>query len=244
MKRPSAIAAGLALAAGLTLPVLAMPVAHAATCIPTPVSRDNRVLTAEVFDQSVPAGSTLDGQGCDIVDYVSNGGSVSVSGEVTNGTYFGVYVDNHGTATFDGADVHNVGDTPKDGAQHGVDIYFADGSQGSIVNSSIYDYQKGGIVISGGNTHVSDVTGNTVTGLGNVDFIAQNGIQISDGAQVGTLTNNTVTGNHYTQGAAKGYVSTGILIFGAPLPSSAKNVGGVSSTNTVNHNQSNVTYIK
>jgi hypothetical protein len=49
------------------------------------------------------------------------------------------------------------------------------------------------------------IQGNTVTGLGTIDFIAQNGIQISAGASA-TVIGNSVSNNFYT---AKSYTATG-----------------------------------
>jgi hypothetical protein len=55
------------------------------------------------------------------------------------------------------------------------------------------------------------VKNNTVTGLGEVDFIAQNGIQISRGA-TGEVTGNTVSGNSYTPTA---WTACGLLFYKA-----------------------------
>lgn len=79
-----------------------------------------------------------------------------------------------------------------------------------------------------------------MTGLGPVPFIAQNGIQFGFGATVVSLRGNTVTGNHYTQGASKGYVSAGILLYQADLRT---NVGEIASSNHSYRNQANIFYI-
>ncbi len=71
-------------------------------------------------------------------------------------------------------------------------------------------YQKGGIVVNGGSDS-ADIHNNTVTGLGRVNFIAGNGIQVAFGAS-GDVHNNTVTGNAYT--GANNASSAGILVFG------------------------------
>src|ERR1019366_6592549 len=94
--------------------------------------------------------------------------------------------------------VQNIGETPPNGTQHGVAIYFAfeGNSTGTIKNNTVTNYQKGGITVNGPGSSAT-ISGNTVTGFGPVDFIAQNGIQIGFGA-TGTVTNNTVTGNEYT----------------------------------------------
>ncbi|HUB01402.1 MAG TPA: hypothetical protein VL983_01905 [Terriglobales bacterium] len=68
-----------------------------------------------------------------------------------------------------------------------------------IENSSVHDYNKNGITVDGVNlsgTVNATVSGNYVVGVGATPLIAQNGIQISDGA-VGKVTNNTVSGDVY-----------------------------------------------
>ena len=83
------------------------------------------------------------------------------------------------------------------------------------------------------------MTDNTVTGLGAVKFIAQNGIQISGGA-IATVTGNTVSKNQYTQGADPGWTSSGILFYNA---GTTPKTGKIASTNNVFKNQANVTVI-
>lgn len=85
-------------------------------------------------------------------------------------------------------------------------------SYGSITNNTVSQYQKGGIVVNGANDS-ANISNNTVTGLGRVNFIAQNGIQLADGAS-GSITNNDVVGNAYTGTGANGASSVGILVFG------------------------------
>ena len=62
----------------------------------------------------------------------------------------------------------------------------------TIANNTITGYQKTGIVLRGtGST--GTITGNTVTGAGPIDLLAQNGIQVT-GASA-TVRGNTVSGN-------------------------------------------------
>lgn len=78
-----------------------------------------------------------------------------------------------------------------------------------IVNNEVIAYQKTGIVVNGDVS--AAVRNNKVTGLGPVNYIAQNGIQLGFGA-LGTVLRNTVSGNVYApQTAASG----GILLFTA-----------------------------
>ena len=97
------------------------------------------------------------------------------------------------------------------GVQTGIGIIFDSGASGptatgTIDSSTVSAYQKGGIEAN----HNSDVTttNSVVTGLGPVDFIAQNGIEYARDA-VGTIRGNTVSGNFYTG-------KTGVLADGSP----------------------------
>jgi hypothetical protein len=121
--------------------------------------------------------------------------------------------------------VHDIGEAPLNGSQHGLAIYFATvdpgsataqpactsgSTTGTISGNSVDNYQKGGIISNCTGTTVT-VKNNTVTGEGPVPYIAQNGIQAGYGAKV-TVTGNTVTGNAYT--GPNGASSAGILVVG------------------------------
>jgi parallel beta-helix repeat protein len=78
-----------------------------------------------------------------------------------------------------------------------------------ILNNVVTAYQKTGII---GNGDVSVIVrDNTVTGLGPVNYIGQNGIQLGFGA-LGSVVENNVSGNEYTP---QTFASGGILIFSA-----------------------------
>jgi parallel beta-helix repeat protein len=78
-----------------------------------------------------------------------------------------------------------------------------------IVGNQIEAYQKAGIVVNG--TVDATVERNRVVGLGPVDYIGQNGIQLGFGA-TGSVRRNQVSQNIYTQADA---ASAGILIWEA-----------------------------
>jgi hypothetical protein len=79
-----------------------------------------------------------------------------------------------------------------------------------LTNDTIESYQKNGITVDGtGST--ADIDHTVVTGAGPTPTIAQNGIQISDGA-TGSVTDSTVTGNNYT--GTGDTSATGLLVFG------------------------------
>lgn len=116
--------------------------------------------------------------------------------------------------------IHDVGEVPLNGAQHGVGVFYTTLNQdststgtaatGTVSGNVFTNYQKGGIVVNGPGAAVT-ISGNTVTGQGRALYIAQNGIQLGRGA-TGTVSGNTVTDNAYigTNGAS----SSGILLIG------------------------------
>jgi hypothetical protein len=125
------------------------------------------------------------------------------------------------------------------GCQDGLAIFVESGygSGGSaavtIENSSIHDYDKNGITVDGSGT-VATITGNYVVGIGATPLIAQNGIQVSDGAN-GKVTNNTVTDDVYVNPEGGPYASsTGILLYDSGGTSASKLVV---SGNTVSNTQ-------
>jgi hypothetical protein len=83
--------------------------------------------------------------------------------------------------------------------------------QVSVLRNVVSGYQKGGILVAGQVDAI--VAGNTVTGAGPVGHIAQNGVQLSDGA-AGQVTGNQVTGHSYTGSED---VAAGVLVAGGPL---------------------------
>jgi parallel beta-helix repeat protein len=81
----------------------------------------------------------------------------------------------------------------------------------TIRDNIVSDYQKTGII---GNGDVTvKVEKNTVTGIGPVNYIAQNGIQIGFGG-LGIVRENSVSGNVYTGSGAS---SSGILLVTAGI---------------------------
>ena len=173
------------------------------------------LLTYAALNQS---SGTIDATSCDIGDYIMMSMSVS-SLTVHDANQYGIFVDSglgSITVSISGATVYNIGAhtgsafTPN-GVQTGIGIIYDSGASGptaygSVTSSNVYAYQKGGIEVN----HNSNVTttGNTVTGLGPVDYIAQNGIEYARDA-AGIIRGNTVSDNFYTGG-------TGLLANGSP----------------------------
>jgi len=116
--------------------------------------------------------------------------------------------------TVDHVTITRVRETPLSGAQHGGALiaYNTDGLPRTLNVSSniISEYQKNGMALMGAGL-TTTVTGNTVTGWGPTGVIAQNGIQVSDGAS-GTVGGNTVSNNSYT---GPDDAASNVLVFSA-----------------------------
>jgi hypothetical protein len=177
-------------------------------------------LTAAYINPGDINGGTYDGTGCDIVIYYGAGADNSVKNAfIANAKRFGVLVNGDaGAAAVDIIDsqINQIGDQPFTGNQYGVGIYyrafFAAGSAtGRVSGNTIGLYQKGGIVVNGPGSNVQ-VQENTVEGLGQVPYIAQNGIQFGFGGS-GSAMKNKVSLNQYTGTST---YSSGILVVGGP----------------------------
>jgi hypothetical protein len=247
MRRLTSLLSASALIAALfvaSLPGVAS--AAAASCTPTGFFRDGINLTAAKIGGNVTG--SLDAGGCNIGVYYD---SITGSANVTNATifganYFGVVV--RGTSVnVTGTTVHHIGQSPLDGTQHGIAIYYATvdngdattqpacttgATSGTISGNTVSSYQKAGIVTNCAGT-TATVSNNTVTGEGAVSYIAQNGIQVGYGAMA-TVTGNTVTGNAYT--GANGASSGGILVVGGSFYGLPYTVGLSITKNTLTNN--------
>jgi hypothetical protein len=186
-------------------------------------------LTAKVVG-NLANGSTVDATGCDIGVYDPTGHLAGVT--IHGATRYGIYVD-QGSVDVTGAKVYKIGDQPFDGMQYGRAIYYTNGATGKISGNTVTQYQKAGIEATGTHTSVS-VTNNTVTGSGLVGYIAQNGIEIVDGANATAMTGNTVSQNYYSGTDTN---ATGILYYQATNPPTQ---AAILTANHVTQNQSPV----
>jgi len=98
------------------------------------------------------------------------------------------------------------------GWQSGLGIMIYNGSDVDVLYNHISNYQKGGIVVDQGPIDAGVpvlIEGNTIIGWGPTNNIAQNGIQISRGADANVI-DNYVEGNWYS---GTGWWSDGILLY-------------------------------
>jgi hypothetical protein len=225
---------------GLALLVAAMPSsASAATCTETGFERDGINMTAAQIGGNVTG--TLDASGCNIGVYYDNTTTGNVTGgNISGANYFGVVVNGDvGSVTVNvtNSSVHDIGETPLNGSQHGTAIYYralgSGSASGVISGNTVSRYQKNGITANGDVS--ATISNNTVTGEGPVSYIAQNGIQLGYGAK-GSITENTVTGNAYTGSNLAS--SGGILVVGGEAfgPGLAYTVGLNISKNMLTNN--------
>jgi parallel beta-helix repeat protein len=184
--------------------------ASAATCTATGFFRDNFELTAAVINPTTTVTGTVDASGCNIGIYYGPGHTGAVTAEVENANYFGVVADG-AAVNVTGSSIHNIGEVPLNGSQHGNAVYFTNAASGTISGNTVSSYQKNGITAVNGSSVM--ISGNTVTGEGPVGYIAQNGIEVGSGAKA-TVQDNAVSGNAYT--GPNGASSGGVLVFGGP----------------------------
>jgi len=213
MRRISLLATAVAamMATGGLLP----STSGAAGCMPTGFIRDGMDLTAAQIGGNVTG--TLDATGCNIGVYYDNAhlpGNVT-GANIFGANYYGVVVNGDAgsmTVNVTNSQIHDIGEHPLNGTQHGNAIYyraFGGTASGTISGNAIWTYQKNGITLNGAVS--ATVSDNTVAGEGPVDYIAQNGIQLGYGA-AGSVTGNIVTGNAYT--GLNSASSGGILVVG------------------------------
>jgi hypothetical protein len=167
----------------------------------------------------------------DVVDISGASTSVTMSGFTVAGPgTAGCNSIHTGIAVFGGANlnlssttVRDITDTPFGGCQNGEGIRIGtarysttpDVGTATIDNVSVYDYQKNGIVVAGtvgGVNSTAKITNTTVTGQGPTPVIANNGIEVVDGASA-VISTTTIRNNVYTGSASA--VACGLLIISA-----------------------------
>jgi Right handed beta helix region len=181
--------------------------------------------TAAVVDPGTGYAGPLPVSGCQIGVYFDTAGSVT-NADLSGATYYGVFADKGAAVNVTGSQIHQIGDSPFSGNQHGRAVFYANGATGTVSGNTITAYQKNGIVATDAKTAVS-VLNNTVTGRGHINTIAQNGIVILSGATA-LIKGNTVTANWYTPQST---VACGLLFIGA---SGVKQQANSLSDNEVN----------
>jgi hypothetical protein len=237
VRRLTALLTSSALVATLVVASLPAVASAALVCLPTGFVRDGIELTAARLGGTVTG--TVDATGCNIGVYFSSTfpGSVD-SASISGANYFGVVVDG-ATVNVTHSSISNIGEVPFNGSQHGVAIYYTaehGATSGTVSDDSVSRYQKGGIVATQG-ASVS-IVGNRVTGLGPVDFIAQNGVQVSFGATA-DVSGNSIYNHDYTP---KSFTSCGLLLYQASGVRTGTNLYRGNESNMCNYGKGGGTF--
>lgn len=203
--------------------------AMAASCTATGFIRDTINLTAAIINPPNTVSGDVDATGCNIGVYYAPGAKGRVDqANIHGANYYGV-VNNGANVDVTNSNISDIGEKPLNGDQHGVGVYFAfqSNARGNIQGNTIWNYQKGGIVVNGPNSN-ANIQQNTVIGQGPVNYIAQNGIQAGYGATV-SISKNFVYGNSYT--GANDAASGGIILVGGDCYGGNPQIGTVVSQN-------------
>jgi len=140
---------------------------------------------------------------------------LTISGPNTGSadTFYGILVHAGGSAKIANNRITNIADKPLSGVQRGVAIQIGSVVPGvspgsaTITHNTIDRYQKNGIQVSGAGSNAT-IDDNSIVGAGVTTLIAQNGIQVSNGATA-KITDNCISGNSYKPGP---FGATGILL--------------------------------
>ena len=145
--------------------------------------------------------ATLSPASRSIVD-VKGADDVTIAGFTIKGpgpAFAGVQVEQGGSATIANNAIKSIRQDPLNGVQGGIGVVLGGGGtpgSATIVNNTITDYQKEGITVAySGSSAV--IVGNTITGSGPTDVIAQNGIDVNTGADA-YIAGNRISKNLYT----------------------------------------------
>ncbi|MBV8299212.1 MAG: hypothetical protein JO083_06700 [Candidatus Eremiobacteraeota bacterium] len=177
----------------------------------TQVATSKGILYAKLVPTAAVDHANIDASHCDIGIYLgpSSHGQRIDHTSVTDADQYGIFADQAQNVTIDHTTVARIGNHTNgafapNGVQTGVGLYFR-GATGTVDHTDISLYQKNGTAF---NCLFDDVTGaclkpssvsmmhSTAVGLGQVGFIAQNGIQYLD-STAPQFEHNSATNNSY-----------------------------------------------
>jgi hypothetical protein len=201
-------------------------IGHGAVTIKLPAAPANATTACDVASNAATSGSNQDGIS------ICTTGTVSITdvtvdaawpGGTCDDDLYGILVGGGATLYMTGSSVAAAGAVPLDGCQGGVGIQVGMAwttpnqvGRAQLDDVHVSGYQKNGITVDGADS-LADIVGTTVTGIGPTPSIAQNGIQISNGA-FGDIFSSTITGNECNEVGACGLNDAqggGVLFDGA-----------------------------
>jgi parallel beta-helix repeat protein len=184
-------------------------VINAANTSNKPTVKPTSTLTGSnaIFDVNGATGVTLE--------------NLVIDGSGTSTAWFGVFVEQGGSATIQSNTIQNVMGTASTGGDTGFAVrvgrsslsgQLATTGTATVTGNTITHYGKGGIDVASTGSSAT-VSSNTVTGeghhVGDGSGLVQDGIEIDDGA-TGTVSSNNVSRNGSPQTA---FGSAGILLY-------------------------------
>ncbi len=204
----------------------------------------NTPLNACIVNPTSTVTGILNASPCNIAVYFNSGqgqvgdGQGVLNTDISGATHYGVLVDgsvNDVAVDVLNATIHNIGNLNSPNSNQGVCVsyraYQTNGNTGTaggtVSNSTVYAYQKGGIETNGQGVNAT-IRNSTVTGSGPGTPLAQNGIQVGFGANV-AVTGNTVASNSFTNDLS--FAATGVLLVGGPYYNGSSACPGATSTN-------------
>ena len=155
-----------------------------------------------------------------------------------NDSLYGILVAGGATLNLVNSSIVAAGAVPLNGCQGGVGLQVGmawttpvEAGHANLSNVKIGGYQKNGVTVDGAGSS-ANIAGTTVTGIGPTTSIAQNGIQVSNGA-MGTIYESTISGNECDVAVCGPDIlnntqAIGVLFFGAAPGSSVtgSNISG------------------
>jgi len=139
-----------------------------------------------------------------------------------NSIHTGIYVNAGATLDLSQTTVRDIRDTPFSGCQTARESARGgspDVGKVTINYVNVTGYQKNGIVIAGSGS-TGKITNTTTSGSGPTGVIAQNGIEVVDGAAA-TISTSTIRDHSYTP---KGTSACGLLVIAAAGVNDANNI--------------------
>lgn len=140
-------------------------------------------------------------------------GPFNAGGCLEDGNEYGIYLTNGASARLQNLNVFDVQDVNPAlrGCQQGIAIRIGQQSFNNVASATLQDvamknYQKGGVVVDGEGSS-ADMQAVTATGYGPTAITAQNGFQVSRGANA-TIRGSSATDNIYTP---QTYTASGFL---------------------------------
>ena len=100
--------------------------------------------TAAVVNPDPNYAGPLPLSGCQIGVYFDQAGSVT-NADIAGATHYGVFADKGAKVDVTGSEIHQIGNSPFDGAQNGRAVFYANGATGTVSGNAIYGYQKNGV---------------------------------------------------------------------------------------------------